>query len=53
MSSKTKSLASLTIADSRDVSGDISGWIFFCIFCYARLTISFVGLLLISKFKIL
>ena len=53
MSFKTISLASLTIEDNRDVSGEISGWIFFWILMQALLTSSLVVFFLISRFKIL
>ena len=53
MSFKTISLASFTMEDNREVSGEMSGWIFFCILMYAALTSSFVIFFPISKFKIL
>ena len=53
MSFKTISLASLTIEDNRDVSGETSGWIFFWILMQALLTSSLVVFFLISRFKIL
>ena len=39
--------------DNLAVSGETSGWIFFCIFIYALFTSSLLIFLLISKFKIL
>ena len=47
------SFASFTIEESFEVSGEISGWIFFCILIYALLTSSLVIFLFIFKFKIL
>ena len=39
---RDSSFASFTIDESLEVSGDISGWIFFCILIYALLTSFFV-----------
>ena len=47
------SLASFTIDESLDVSGDTSGCIFFCILKYALLISSLFNLFFSSKFKIL
>ena len=53
MSLKTISFASFTKEDSLDVSGEISGCIFFWILMYALFTSSFVKLFEGFKFKIL